>query len=414
MSKLQDLIEKRAKIIMDAQKFVDDAADFGAEEEERHGKMMAEASSLQKHIEAMKKSQEEAARLQDVQNFHAGRHDAPGAGHDEERTILAAKYPKIFDKFLRGGMADLDRDEISVLRAGFLKNPQASMNSGTAANGGYTVPTGFITDMDVALKAFIGVLQAGAQVLATNSGENLPWPTANDTGNAGRIITEGGTTNVVDPAFGQVTLGSYIYTSDVIKLSLQLVQDTAVDLMAFINEVAAERVGRIQNAHFTNGTGTGQPKGVVTAATLGKTAASATAITFDELVDLKFSVDRAYREAPNAAFMVGDATLGYITKMKDGENRPLLLPSTREGEVDRILNKPVYTNTDMAAIATGAKTVLFGDFSKYKVRNVSGDFLARIEQPYIANFEVAFIYFRRTDANLVDAGTRPIKYLAQA
>lgn len=412
MSKLQELIEKRAKIIMDAQKFVDEAANFGPEEEERHGKMMAEASAMQKHIEAMKKSREEAARLNDVQAFQAGRHDVPGS-HDDA-AIRAAQYPKIFDKFLRGGMADLDRDEISILKAGFLKSPQASMNSGTAANGGYTVPTGFISDMDVALKSYIGVIEAGAHVFTTDSGESLPWPTANDTGNAGRIITEGGVTNVVDPAFGQVVLGSYIYTSDVIKVSLQLVQDSGVDLMAFINEVAAERVGRIQNSHFTNGTGTGQPKGVVAAATLGKTAASATAITFDELADLKFSVDRAYRDAPKSAFMVSDSTLGYITKMKDGENRPLLLPSTREGEVDRILNKPVYTNTDMAAIATGAKTVLFGDFSKYKVRNISGDFLARVDQPYITNFEVAFIYFRRTDANLVDAGTRPIKYLAQA
>ncbi len=411
--KIKDLIEQRAKLIKDAQAFAQTSENWGAEEEERHANMMTEASRLQNRIDAMRKSDEAAAALENAQPFDAGRNDVQH-GNDAS-AIQAAKYAKVFDKFLRNGAQELDSEERSILKAGFNKpSPQAAMSVGTAAAGGYTVPTGFVSDMDTALKAWMGVVGAGAHVFTTESGENLPWPTANDTGNVGRIITEGGTTNVIDPGFGQVTLGAYIYTSDVILVSLALLQDSAIDLVSWIQEAAAERVGRAQNAHFTTGTGTGQPKGLITAATLGKTAASATALTFDELSDLKFSVGEAYRDAPNSCFMVADSTLNYMTKMKDGENRPLLLPSTREGEVDRLLNKPIYTNTDMAAIATGAKTVAYGDMYKYKVRNVKGDFIARVDQPYITNYQAAFIYFRRTDANLVDAGTRPVKYLQQA
>lgn len=408
--KLQALIEERAKLIKDAQAFVNDAASFGAEEEERHVKMMAKASELQKQIDAIRLMDAEADRLNDLVAFNAGKNDISV----DEQHHIKAKYDRVFNKFMREGFQELDDEERGIIRAGFQKGPQASLSLGSGAAGGYTVPTGFITDMDVALKPFVGVIEAGAEVITTNSGEALPWPTANDTGNAGRIITEGATTNVVDPAFGQVTFGASIYTSDIIKLGLGLVQDSAVDLMGFVKNIAAERVGRIQNQHFTTGTGTGQPKGFLTAATQAKVTAAAGTFTFDELSDLKYSVNKSYRDAPKAAFMVADSALNIITKMKDGENRPLLLPSTRDGEPDRILNKPLYSNTDMPDVATGVKSVAFGDFSKYKVRNVSGDFLARIEQPYIANYEVAFIYFRRTDANLVDAGTAPIKFLKQA
>lgn len=411
MSLKKKLIEERAKTIMDAQE-LSNRENFGAEDDVQFKKMMNRASELKNQIDAMEQADREAAALNAPKPFAAGLNDLPYA--DGDKAARAAKYGQVFDKYLRQGASALDGDEQKILRNGFQNNPQNALSSGTAANGGYTVPTSFFGEMDKALKAFIGPAQAGATVINTTSGEQLQLPTMNDTGNVGRIISEGGAANVVDAGFGQLTLGGYIYTSDVILVSLQLLQDTGVNLESYISEIAAERVGRIQNTHMTTGTGTGQPQGVVTGAVSGKVAASATAFTFDELTDLKFSVDAAYRNAPNAAFMVADSTLGYLTKMKDGENRPLLLPSARDGEPDRILNKPVYGNTDMAGVATGNKSVLFGDFSKYKIRNVSGDFIARLDQPYMANFQVAFVYFRRTDAKLANAGTNPMKYLVQA
>ena len=258
---------------------------------------------------------------------------------------------------------------------------------------------------------FGGMRQARTTVLRTASGEPLPMPTANDVDNEGMIISENPTEKVPeqDIAFGQETLGAYMYSSKSIRVSYQLLQDSAFDLPSYIAQKLGERIGRITNRHFTVGTGSGQPRGVVTMAPVGVTAASGTAITDLELVDLVHSIDPAYRG--QAEFMFNDQTLRELKKLRDAEGRPLWLPGIAVREPDTILGYRYVINTHMPVMEPGAMSVLFGDFGKYYIRDVMDITLVRLDEVYAEYGQVAFLAFSRHDGALLDAGTNPIKAL---
>ena len=163
------------------------------------------------------------------------------------------------------------------------------------------------------------------------------------------------------------------------------------------------------NTHFTAGDGVSKPSGVMTEATLGVTAASATEFTADELIDLEHSVDRAYRR--NARLMMNDDALRVVKKLKDGAGRYLWLASPADGEPDTILGHAYTINQDVPAIAPSAKSILFGDFSKYYIRRITGARVLRLVERYADYNQIAFVAFQRWDGALIDAGTHPVKYL---
>jgi len=292
--------------------------------------------------------------------------------------------------------------------------------SPTGTDGGNIIPEGFVYALEESLLAFGGVRQV-SDVIRTDTGNDLPWPTVNDNANKGEIIAEGPTGNIgasVDPAFGQVIYKAFKYSSKPILTSFELLQDSAFDLGARLGEMCGTRIGRIQNDHFTTGAGTTLPKGVVVCASAGKVAASATAIKADELIDLEHSVDPAYR--PNASWMFHDQALAAIRKLKVEVGANVVgdyiwQPGLQFGVPDRILGYRYTVNQSMAStFAINAKMVLFGDFNKYKVRDVATIRLRRLDELYAASDQVAFVAFMRSDAQLLDAGTDPIKYLAMA
>jgi HK97 family phage major capsid protein len=177
------------------------------------------------------------------------------------------------------------------------------------------------------------------------------------------------------------------------------------------------RIGRIQNDHFTTGDGSGKPKGVVNASASGVTSV-ADPPTYDNFVDLVHSVDPAYRS--NGKFMMNDATLKTIKKIKvlqysgDTTGVPLWSPSLVAGQPDMILGYPFVINQSMASPGSTAKKVLFGDFSKYLVRDVRDVTLLRLDERFAELGQVAFLAFARSDGDLLDAGTNPVKYMAQS
>ena len=282
----------------------------------------------------------------------------------------------------------------------------------TTTAGGHTIPEGFVNELERALLAFGGVRQV-ASVIRTDSGNDLPWPSVNDTGNAGVLLainTQVATDT--DPAFGQVVFKAYKYSSKCVLVPTELLEDSAFDMASLLGSLLGERLGRISNTQQTTGSGSSQPNGVVTASSEGKEAASASAITFDEVLDLIHSVDRAYRD--QSSFMFHDSTLKAIRKLKDGEGQYLWQPSLQVGAPPQILGYPFVVNNDMAEIGTGNKTILFGDMSKYKIREVRGVRMLRLVERYKDFDQDGFLAFLRMDANLVDAGTNPIKHLVQA
>jgi len=281
----------------------------------------------------------------------------------------------------------------------------------TVGSGGYTVPEGFVNSLEQALLTFGGVRQV-ADVMRTDSGNDLPWPTMNDTTNKGAILAEATTFGAsVDPSFASVIFKAFKYSSKPIIVSNELLQDSAFDLAAMIGGWLGTRIGRIQNDHFTTGTGTTLPLGVVVASTEGVEAASKTAVTDGEVISLEHSVDPAYR--PNAIFMFHDSILAAIRQLKDvTSGQYLWQPGMQAGVPDRLLGYRYVINQSMASTqAQSAKIILFGDFSKYKIRDVAGVRLVRLDELFAQTDQVGFVAFLRSDGQLLDAGTNPIKHL---
>lgn len=284
------------------------------------------------------------------------------------------------------------------------------------AGGGVLIPEGFINRFETALLAYGYMLQV-AEVMRTTGANPMPWPTANDTSNKGRRLNVNAAVdntgaNISYPTFGATVFYAYKYTSDEILVPFELLRDNAVGLEAWLGEALGVRIGRVINDDFTTGTGADQPKGIITASVSGKTAASATAIKWDDLLDLEQSVDFAYRTQPGVGYMAHDAIVYYLRKLKNGDGNPLWQPSLQGGEPDRINGFPFTRNQSMdSTVASGKKTVLFGLLNKYKIRQVGDLRLYRLVERYRDNDQDAFLAFQEFDGNLLDAGTHPVKYL---
>ena len=315
-----------------------------------------------------------------------------------------SKAATVFAKWLRGGDKALNENDWAVIRA--------TMSTGTNTEGGYTVATDVATSVLDALKAF-GGMRAVADVFRTAQGNPMNWPTSDGTAEEGEIIDENGTATDDDVDFGVKSLPVYKYSSKVVPVPIELLMDSSVDIEAFVRARLATRLGRITNKHFTTGSGSSQPNGVVTAAPVGVTAANSTsqvtAVKYDSLVNLQHSVDPAYREAGTCRWMFNDTTLRELRKIVDGQSRPIFVPGYETGNPggapDRLLGSPITINQSVANMAAGAKSILFGDFSYYKIRDVLDVTLQRYtDSAYAKKGQVGFLAWLRSGGNLIDVG----------
>jgi len=365
--------------------------DLNADEKVQFDKLDARMDEVIASIERQTKF-EARAKAEAAANFDNKQVEAK-APTKEARTAA-------FTKMLRFGEKALNQEERNLLE----KRGTDTQVTTTDSLGGYTVPEGFGDEIIKSMAHYSGVLEA-ARIIRTNSGNPLPYPTSDQTAVKGKRIGEGTAQAVLDVTFGTKVLNSYIYTSDIIKWSYALVQDSAFDVGAETNMIAAERLGRILNEELTTGTGSSQPNGVVTAAGAGHTAAATNAITSAELLELIYSVDRNYRV--NGSLMLADATVKAIRQLEIGsaDSRPLWQPSLRDGEPDTIHGYRYFVNNDMDNVASGVSSdvVLFGDFSKYIVR-MSQDFtLKPLFERYADEMVQAYFMYCRVDGELMDA-----------
>lgn len=287
-----------------------------------------------------------------------------------------------------------------------------------------TVPDEMIAPLERALLSFGGMREV-ATVRRTNTGADWPIPMNNDTSNTGAILGEGSEHTELDPSFTQLILNAFKYTSRRVGVSVEYLQDNAIDAVTVIGEMLGERIGRITNQHFTTGTGSSQPRGVATAAADSTvTWASETAPTYDELMEHKHSVDPSYRRR-GAVWMFNDTTLKEIKKIKvaqfsgDTGGFPLWRPGLSVGEPDTIDGDRYVINQDVATADqespnVSERAILYGDFSKYWIRDVRDITLVRLDERYAELGVVAFLAFSRHDGDLLDAGTGPVKYAQSA
>lgn len=300
---------------------------------------------------------------------------------------------------------------VEEIRSASFDGDKRAQSVGTTTAGGFTVPDEFMREVEIALLSY-GGMRANSTVIRTSSGADMPIPTTNDTGNSGVILAENTEAAEQDVTFGQLVLQAYKYSSKEVRVSIELMQDTSMDMAAFLGEALGIRLGRITNNHFTVGTGSSQPNGLVTAgATSGVTTASNTAVTRDELVSTMMSVDPSYRT--NGKWMFNDTILSYILKLTDSTNQPLWLPGNDGPIGDTILGKPYVVNQDVADGAA-AKAILFGDISKYLIREVTDIQFLQLNERYADFHQVGFLAFLRADGDLLNAGTNPVKYATLA
>jgi len=413
MSEIKSLREEMAKIATEARAKLDEVKDETPEEraaeiEREFDAMMVDHDKIQARVdreERLAKAQAaveapDTSKLPEVE----GR-SAPAVDAGENMSYRAA----FCEMIANGGEAYVSPEARQVLME---KRVQVA---GTNSAGGFTVPTELANFIVESMKAFGPMYTSPLfTTINTASGNNFNIPTVDDTTVTAEAHTEGTAPTDdggKDVTFGQKTLGAFAFNTEFVRWSAELNADSVLNMESLLGRLLGERMARIANSKLTTGSGSSDVEGIVTNAGAGLTAASATAITSDELIDLIHAVDPAYRNSPNTAMMMNDSTLKAVRKLKDSQNRYLWEIGGYAADMPQtILGYPVVVNQDMASIATGNKTVLFGDMSAFYVRKVGDPAIFVARERFAPDFGI--LGYIRFDGCLSD--TAAVKVLTQA
>lgn len=467
MSRKTELLQKRAQIHADAV-VVLNKTEQTAETREQVRKMFVDVDAIGEDLKNIERSDSIAAEL-------ASKNGTLPNGENRAADADVKEYRKAYFSYLtngrpngpkniRGGASSEEMAKLeSASRAWEAmtqeqrravmveqRDQQAGTQSITYTEGnlgGYFVPAGFVYDIEQATKYFAPLLDGSTiRIMETATGNVLPYPTSNDTNQAWTLVSE--TTQVADggtapnyPNQGtsaptanpgnvlasQITFGAYKGTTGLIRVSLELMQDSAFSLEAFLKEAFAVRLGRGYEYYLTQGSGSNAPLGIVPAiAASGATAITAAgssttdgvatntganSVGYQDLVNLIHSVDPTYRRG--AKFMFHDQTLGQFKRQLDKFGRPLWVPAVKDGEPDTLCGYAYVINQSFAQIAASATTVAFGSFNKFIARKVRDLSIARLDERFADFGEVAYVGFSRIDSRLVDAGTHPLNVIIQ-
>lgn len=335
------------------------------------------------------------------------------------QAAYEAPAPNFVRAAIRDGRTDEDRAFEHYLRTGQVNSDLTEFRAqsvGTTTAGGFTVPEGFRNMITEKLLAFGGV-QSVAETISTTSGNPLPWPTNDDTSNSAEIVAENAApaSAGADLVFGEKTLGAYKVVSSgtgnlPLKVSLELLQDSAFNIEDLIARKLAMRIARKEAAYFASGTGSGEPQGILTGGTSSdEITTQATGMTYAEMVDAVHVVDPAYRDGGQCVWVMHDGILKLIEKLVDGATRPLIYDQATSGLGQKpgkfLLGYPVVIdNSFPSSFGDQAKTVVFGNVNAgYVIRRVKDFTLVVLHELYAVNGQVAFMGWTRVDALTQDA-----------
>ena len=317
---------------------------------------------------------------------------------DTDTSVTEARQIKVLDTILRGGFSALDTEQRQLFKE------MRAQTVGTGSEGGFTVPTEFRNRVAEAMKAFGGLANI-ATVFETDSGNPITWAITDGTADEGVMIGEKEESTEQDMEFGQVVIGAKKMTSNIVKISDELLQDSGVDIAGLIARRIGSRLGRGEAKQLLTGNGTGNNiKGLLNQVTGGKTSAASGAIAHADLLALKHAVDPAYR-AGTARWLFNDNTLLGLKLMKDGQGRPLWLPDIAGVAPATIDGDQYQIDQGMPDVAANAKAVAYGDFSYLQIRRVKGMELRRLTEKYAEFGMVGFLMFHRFDDLLEDKAT---------
>ena len=396
-----ELREKRAKAWEAAKAFLDshrkENGVLSAEDDAAYTRMEQEITDLGKEIARLERQEALDAELNRPVNKPltgkpGGRADADGG---EDKTGRASDdYRKNFWNAMRSKVP--------------MPGVTNALQVGTDSEGGYLVPDEYERTLVEALEEE-NIFRQMAKVIRTSSGDRK-IPVVASKGTASWIDEEGAYPES-DDSFGQVSIGAY-KLGTMIKVSEELLNDSIFDMQSYISREFARRIGAKEEEAFFTGDGKGKPLGVLAAkggAETGVTAASATAVTADELMDLYYSLKSPYRK--KSVWVLNDSTIKAIRKLKDNNGQYLWQPSLTAGTPDTILGRPVKTSAYMPAIAAGAKTIAFGDFSYYWIADRQGRSFKRLNELFAATGQVGFLASQRVDGKMILA--EAVKVLVQ-
>lgn len=400
MSKLKELFEKRAALQAEF-KELDGKADKTAEDRAQFDRVYEQFELLSTEIQTEERAVEMRAKMGQVVDQHRG-DTAP-----EQRHLEA------FGRYLKGTASVEDRK--------FMES-RAAIQTVTTGGGGYTIPQGF-ADMLAVAEAYYNPFSAaeGFTIYVTESGNDIPFPATNDTGNKGYFINinTSAETSATAVTFTQpITMKAWKMTSGMIQIPTELMEDSAFNIMQVVADLLGERMGRGKADAFTTGAGTTTVMGLSTiikaTAALQAVPASNTALTRTDIVNLKYSVDIAYRDKPQSKFMLHDAMLKNIALLAigTGDDRPLWQPSMIVGQPSTIEGVPYIINNYMDNTLVKTKlSMIYGDMSKYLIRIVRDRRIKVLNERYGEFDQTGIVMWERLDGQLLDAGTHPIKGL---
>jgi len=389
MMELMELRDKRvqtwnaAKAYLDSHRGADGT--LSAEDDAIFNKMMDDVDRLGKEVVRLEKL--EALDVEMSKATSKPLASAPVTRLEEEPTSKTGRgkeYTRNFWKTMRN--KSVPHEVLNALQVG------------TDTEGGYLVPDEYERTLIEALEDQ-NIFRQLAHVIHTSSGDRK-IPVVASKGTASWIDEEAQYPES-DDAFGQVSIGAYKLAT-MIKISEELLNDSVFDMPSYIAREFARRIGAAEEEAFFTGNGTGRPLGILAAtggAGVGVTAAKADAVTFDEVMDLFYSLRAPYRR--NSVFIMNDSTVKALRKLKDGQGQYLWQPAVTAATPDTILNRPVYTSTFMPTLATGNKTILFGDLGYYWVADREGRSFKRLNELYAPTGQVGFLASQRVDGKLI-------------
>lgn len=382
MNKIIELQEKRAKIWKQAKDFLDERQAksdiLSAEDNATYERMEKDVVNLGKEIDRLNKQ----AAIDNELN--------------QPTTNAIVSTPTLGKE--SGAKDQYNQSFWNMMRGNVSANVMNALKEGSDSDGGYLVPDEFENQLIQKLHQE-NVLRSISHVIQTSSGDHK-IPVVASEGTASWLDEEAAYTES-NSSFGQVTLGAH-KLGTLIKVSDELLNDSAFDLTNYISTEFARRLGDAEEEAFLTGNGTGRPTGILNdsnGAKDGVTAAAADAITFDELIDLFYSLKEPYRK--NAVFLMNDSTVKAVRKLKDQNGQYIWQPSVQLGTPDMILNRPVYTSQYMPALSAGNKVALFGDFSYYWIADRQGRTFKRLNELYAVNGQVGFLGSQRVDAKAI-------------
>ena len=382
---IKELFDKRRKLWEDAKNFLNTHQDanglLSAEDAATYDKMEADIQAYTSQIERQQRQENLNAQMSAWNDNPMV--TAPGAGTErpDARTgVASSNYANDYDCYLRG-------------RA-LVHNV---LSEGVDANGGYLVPTEFERQIVTALDDN-NVVRGMANVIRTTAERKIPVAASHVQAN---WTAENAAYTESNPTFGQKTLDAFKLTA-LAKVSIELLQDSAFDLQAYLAGEFGRAFGIEEETAFCVGTGTGQPTGIFGASggTVGVTSAATNKITADELISLVYALKKPYRR--NAQWLMNDSTVAEIRKLKDPATGAFLWqPSMQMGEPDKLLGYSLQTSAYAPTIAAGALAVAFGDFHNYWVADRTGRTIQRLNELYSTNGQVGFICTERLDAKVI-------------